>query len=684
MSSQRGYSQVSAPPPWVLGAMMLYWGIMTGRVMLGVLLAIFVEAKRWVRLEWDFDDEACTRAWQFSCIAIGLVAVLVWLEGNRYEALPVLLTWLPPLLMPMHFVQAFGRRDSIPLNTFSFLARQRRNRNRRLGLPDSIYFIHFGNVLFVTTLVSATMGSLSSSAPWLFLGGIIILTGWMFVVKNRSGILALGIAFLIVACISVAGQMGLSRAYDWASNFGESGEKKFDPNSVDTMIGKPGKVQLPVDIIWRLTPQKGSPVPRLLRLASYSVYGNGTWNTDRVSALDFKDLDTLELTQGDAYFILNDEADQRAISPDLPRFTLRGAAAAETPLPLPGNAASLRDFALDGIERNSFGSVRIFPKSSVIDGLVLWNARTNPETLPSAREDLMIPPKERSAITQTAEEIGLLDEPDFNRKLELLRNWFRQNFKYSRDLKIFSYTALATQPTGINKFLTVAREGHCEYFATAAALLLREANIPSRYTTGYVVSERDVKRNGMVIRGTHGHAWCRAWNEAGQHWVDLDTTPPQWLAGATPELTRMQRFNDSLKRIREDFFLWRNRPNNRLASTLVMSIIALAVAGFVGRRLWKSKRRVERLKSFHQAEGPRIRTPLHDLEPQVRKHLGYRPAGQTFAAWLKNLNPAIADPKMLDDAIILHQRLRFDPVSESPEDRAKLAAISKVIGEALR
>jgi hypothetical protein len=663
---------------------MIYWGIMTGRVMLGVFLAILVEAKRWVRLEWEFDDEACTRAWQFSCIAIGLVAVLVWLEGNRYEALPVLLTWLPPLLMPMQFVQAFGRRDSLPLNTFSFLARQRRNRNRRLGLPDSIYFIHFGNVLFVTTLVSASMGSLSSSAPWLFLGGIIILTGWMFVVKNRSGIVALGIAFSIVAGISIAGQIGLSKAYDWASNLGETGQTKFDPNSVDTLIGKPGKIQQSVDIIWRLTPQEGSPVPRLLRLASYGVYGNGTWNTDRVSALDFKDLDTLELTQGDAYFILNEGADQRAISPALPRFTLRGAAVAETPLPLPGNTSSLRDFALDGVERNSFGSVRIFPKSSVIDGLVLWNAETNPETPPLAREDLMIPPRERSVITQTAQEIGLLDEPDFNRKLELLRKWFWQNFKYSRDLKIFTYTAVVTQPTGIDKFLTVAREGHCEYFATAAVLLLREADIPSRYATGYVVRERDAKRNEMVIRGTHGHAWCRVWNEASQQWVDFDTTPPQGLASATPELTRMQRFNDALKRIREDFFLWRNRPNNRLASTLVMSTIALAVAGFVGRRLWKSKRRIESLKSFHQAEGPRIRTPLHDLEPHVRKHLGYRPAGQTFAAWLKRLNPAIADRRMLDDAIALHQRMRFDPAAEVPEDRAKLVEISKVIGEALR
>ncbi len=683
MSNPKLDAPVNAPPPWILGATMLYWGIMTDRLVLGFFLALFVEAKRWVKVEWEFDDEGCTRAWQFSCIAIGLVAVLVWLEGNRYEAFPVLLTWLPPLLMPMQFVQSFGSRKMLPLNTFSFLARQRRNRNRRLGLPDSLYFVHFGNVLFITTLVSATMGEFASTVSWLFLGGLICLTGWIFIVRNRSSALSLSVAFAILTCISIAGQMGLSRVYDWASNFGEAGQAKFDPNSVDTLIGKPGKIQQSVEIVWRLTPEKGPP-PKLLRLASYSLYGNGTWSTDRVSALDFQDLVTLELTKGDAYFILNDEADQRAISQDLPRFTLRGAVAAETPLPLPGSAASLRNFAVDAIERNSFGSVRVFPTASVIEGLVLWNAQTNPETSPMPAKDLMIPVREQSVITQTAREIGLLDEPDFDKKLELLRSWFWENFRYSRDLAIMSYPAVVTQPSGISQFLTNARSGHCEYFATAAALLLREASIPSRYATGYALSEKDVKRNEMIIRGTHGHAWCRAWNEATQQWVDLDATPPQWLASASPKLTFTQRFNDFLKRVREDFFLWRNRPNNRLGSTLVMSSIALAVAGFVGHRLWKSKRRVERLKAFQRVEGPSIRTPLHDLEPLARKYLGHRPAGQTFAEWLKMLNPAIADPEMVEDAINIHQRMRFDTLAECPADRVKLTEISSALGATLR
>lgn len=675
---------VQPPPRWILGVAMAYWGVMTGRPLLGVMLGLFVEAPHWLRLRWDFDSQACTRAWYFTCIAGGIAAALIWLEGNRNNALSLLLTWLPPLLMPLYFVQSFGLQKAMPLNAFSFLARQRRKQNQRLGLPEAVYFIHFGNILFVAILISATMGGRASSLPWVFLAGMMILTGWMIAAKIKSSLIPVSLALAIAAAIALAGQISLKQAHEWASSYGITEANKFDPNNADTLIGRPGKVIQSPEIIWRLIPEIGAPMPRLLRLASYIHYKNGTWDTARVSALDFNDLATLELTRGDAYFILNDEAGTEAIRPELPRFRIRGAAASETPLPLPGNATSLRDIVLDGIEKNTFGSVRIFPKDSVFEGTVLWNGGTNPEYPPFADQDFFIPPREQPIIASTARDIGLLDETNFDKKLNLLRHWFFLNFSYTRDLKIHSTSAVVSQPTGITKFLTTQREGHCEYFATATALLLREAGIAARYTTGYVVHELDLKRNERIIRGTHGHSWCRVWNSSTQKWVDFDTTPPQWLPDAIPALTMMQRLDDSLKRIREDFFLWRNRPTNRLWVTSIMSLITLAVIGFISLRLWKSKRHLEGLKAFPIANGPVIRTPLHDIEPHARKHLGYRPMGQTFSAWLAMLRPYLADEKLLYDAILIHQRLRFDPAAESSEDRERLAELTRKLEKSLR
>ena len=56
----------------MLGTTLLFWGGMSGRPMIGLVLALLVEAKHWVRIRWDFDDEDCSKAWQFTSIAIAL------------------------------------------------------------------------------------------------------------------------------------------------------------------------------------------------------------------------------------------------------------------------------------------------------------------------------------------------------------------------------------------------------------------------------------------------------------------------------------------------------------------------------------------------------------------------------------------------------------------------------------
>ncbi len=94
---------------------------MTDRPFIGLLIALVVEARHWTRIRWEFDDAAYLRAWQFSTISTALVAVLIWLDGDHRMALLNLLSWLSPLLFPLQFVQSYGMRDSMPLETFSAL-----------------------------------------------------------------------------------------------------------------------------------------------------------------------------------------------------------------------------------------------------------------------------------------------------------------------------------------------------------------------------------------------------------------------------------------------------------------------------------------------------------------------------------------------------------------------------------
>ena len=637
---------------------------MTDRLLLGLLLALIVESAHLLKFRWDFTEESASRAWQFTTIGIALAAVLIFLDETPYMALPNLLTWLPPLLLPMQFVQSFGLRDSLPLSAFSFLAKHRHKRNLRLGLIEEPVDINFGNVYFVATLIAATLGNQPNTLPYslVFLPGIVVLTGWRLLAASHSRPLALVAALIVAGGISLAGQFGLDELADWFGNRGAS-RSPFSANSAPTMIGRPGKIELSPDIIWRLSPQEKTLKPNLLRTGTYNSFHGSTWVNQRVS--EFKDLKSTEPVKGEIYYLLREdlppEIQRESISRELPRFSLRGTAFAETPLPLPGDAASLLDFDLDAIESNSFGTVRVFPKRSVIEGTVLWKGRTNPDSPPIPKDDLATPNIEQETLQAVVREIGLDGQATLQDKLRTLHSWFLENFKYSTSLSISSSNYLVTSQSALSQFLRTNHSGHCEYFATAAALLLREAGVPTRYAIGYAVAERDLKRGEYVIRGTHGHAWCRVWDEQAGQWIDFDATPPSWLATASPTSTATQKFNDALKRLREDFSLWRNRPANRLAATWVMLGIVIAIVAFISSRLWRSKRRLETVEKATRYDGTVVRTPLNAIERQVEKHLGIRPQGQPFAAWLMRLHPSLTDSRLLEEAIELHQRLRFEP-----------------------
>ena len=649
---------------------------MTDRPLTGILLAVLVECAQWTKFRWDFNQEACSRAWQLTTIAIALAAVLVFLDGTPYDALPNLLTWLPALLVPMQFVQSYGLSDSMPLNIFSFLAKHRRIRNLRLGLTESVIHVNFGNIYFVTAMVASTLGSQSNS--WPFLPGIIILTGWMLMSASRSRPAQLFPALAVAGGIAIAGQLGIKELQARLDN-SSPGQPLFDPNSASTLVGRSGTVEQSPNIVWRLRPVANAVPPPLLRTATYNAYASGRWKIQPMTESLFKDLDTVEPATGEIYQLLtanlSPAAKKSAVRPELPRFNLRGAAFAETPLALPGDAASTRDFELDGIERNSLGTVRVFPKNSVIEGTVLWKGGTNPES-PPFREDLIVINQELGALNDVLRELNLKRQPTLQGQLQVIRVWFQQNFRYTRNLTIDN-PGFNSTPTAVGQFLTKSRLGHCEYFATATTLLLRQAGIPARYAVGYAVRERDAKNNELVIRGTHGHAWCRVWDKDAQQWIDFDTTPGSWLATSASHVSAMQRFNDQVKRIREDFFLWRNRPANRLAASLIMSAIGLGVLGFVVKRLWRSKRRLEAKQFATGYDGPVIRTPLHALEHPAEKRLGCRRASQPLGEWLAGLRPALTDASALDEAIEIHQRLRFDPQPAAESVRDRLAELAK-------
>ncbi|MBW3540970.1 MAG: DUF3488 and transglutaminase-like domain-containing protein [Planctomycetes bacterium] len=74
----------------------------------------------------------------------------------------------------------------------------------------------------------------------------------------------------------------------------------------------------------------------------------------------------------------------------------------------------------------------------------------------------------------------------------------------------------------IEDFLFFRRQGHCEYFASALALMLREVGIPARLVNGFKGGELQTD-GSFEVQHRHAHAWVEAWIDGG--WTVMDPTP---------------------------------------------------------------------------------------------------------------------------------------------------------------
>jgi protein-glutamine gamma-glutamyltransferase len=99
--------------------------------------------------------------------------------------------------------------------------------------------------------------------------------------------------------------------------------------------------------------------------------------------------------------------------------------------------------------------------------------------------------------------------------------------RWLRDEGRFEYTL--QQPDTHDRpplevFLFEARRGHCEYFATALAIMLRAVDVPARNVTGFIGGEYNAFGGYYAIRQGDAHSWVEAYvPERG--WVVLDPTP---------------------------------------------------------------------------------------------------------------------------------------------------------------
>lgn len=109
----------------------------------------------------------------------------------------------------------------------------------------------------------------------------------------------------------------------------------------------------------------------------------------------------------------------------------------------------------------------------------------------------------------------------------------------------YAYTLNLTGKPGqdpLARFLFETRAGHCEYFASAMAIMLRTLGIPSREVNGFLPGEYNDLAGDYIVRASDAHSWVEVYFP-GNGWQVFDPTPAS-LQSASGLLAQLELYVD--------------------------------------------------------------------------------------------------------------------------------------------
>jgi len=259
----------------------------------------------------------------------------------------------------------------------------------------------------------------------------------------------------------------------------------------------------------------------------------------------------------------------------------------------------------------------------------------------------------------------------------------------------------------VDEFLFETREGFCEHYASAFAVMLRAAGIPARVVTGYQGGELNVAGGYYIVRQSDAHAWTEAWL-TDEGWVRIDPIAvvapdriedgsgraaleaagggvpvigrfswvrdalllwdaanvywTRWVLGYGPELQR-----DLLAALGFDDAQWTRRLGVLLGLAIAATALVSIVLTFAIARAYRTRRRIDPAQRLFTAFTRRLAA------------LDVAPRGATEAPAAYGRRAATALPQAADaiERIVdAYLRARYEP----DPDRAALAELRTRVG----
>jgi transglutaminase-like putative cysteine protease len=178
---------------------------------------------------------------------------------------------------------------------------------------------------------------------------------------------------------------------------------------------------------------------------------------------------------------------------------------------------------------------------------------------------LQLPDKLDSRIPKLATSI-ILRSQAWNRYdvAKAIESELQNSYGYSLQMKAGGADPLAD-------FLFNVKAGHCEYFSTAMAVLLRTHGIAARVVNGFLPGEYNETAGAFTVRQSDAHSWVEVYFPESRSWVTFDPTPS---AGRTEPVSsgfsaQFKKYAEALELVWFQYVVGYDRQEQRTLATSI-------------------------------------------------------------------------------------------------------------------
>jgi len=559
--------------------------------------------------------------------------------------------------------QKYSMAGAVPLSSLFFSLRWlEAGRVRELSSREIDLTLHYAAVC----LLSASAAN--QRTAW-FYPAVFILIAWALWFQRSqrfhvatwvgmvmlAGTVGYGIMSGFQASQAQIQQLVIQWFRDYRSN-------RKDPYRSNTALGYIGTLKLSDDILFRVETQSREPEPILLRDASYNLYSRGIWFAEET---EFKQLEADEDATTWRLSAHQEEAEELQVSAETN-------AHGDGLLMLPNGAFRLEGIPVTDMRRNGLGAVKIESGPPLVSYRVKFDPDLSTDDPPDEL-DLYVTPSLGDLIGNIAQELGL-DSMTPEQAVARIAAHFRAGFAYS-----LTQRELNPGTSPMQNFLLGTKAGHCEFYATATVLLLRQAGIPARYATGYSAQEYSWLEEAYLVRKRHGHAWALA--NVGGRWINIDNTPSVWRELEGKSRSVLQPLVDLFSWVKHSWQRWRWGASAEEETARFILWVLVPLMLLIAWRLSRKQRNRSTSEAPQNTLLPVLRpgsdSPFYAVVEELNRAGYTRARSESMGHWLKrlasvpSLNHRLA---ALEELLSIHNKYRFDPHGISSLQRETLAA----------